>query len=297
MDLTADATPRQDWPVFLIGCHRSGTTLLRYILNAHPRLICPPESKFIAGFEALLKYPQVLTALQSLDCETSDVFSLLRQFAVQVMGGYTAKHGKARWVDKTPNYYRQLPLIESTFARKVLYLFMLRHPLDCVVSMDEAPYFKPHTVTDPDVGRAIRAHGYSRASLVSYWQEVNSTLVSFECDRDRVLIVRYEDLVRNPEQIVEQILAFLDEEQVSGLHTRAFGGPRTPGYQDWKIHDTTMVHTDSIARFRSWGDQEIATTWRRVEGLARTLGYSADAPFVEHIDSEILRHECAVPSC
>src|SRR3954462_15908459 len=49
---------RRSWPAFLVGCHRSGTTLLRRLLDSHPHIACPPESKFIAGFEAFLTYPQ-----------------------------------------------------------------------------------------------------------------------------------------------------------------------------------------------------------------------------------------------
>ncbi len=53
-------------PIFLTGCHRSGTTLARYLLDAHPNLACPPESKFIAGLEAFLMYPQALRGLASI---------------------------------------------------------------------------------------------------------------------------------------------------------------------------------------------------------------------------------------
>jgi hypothetical protein len=55
-----------DWPVFLIGCHRSGTTLAHYLLDAHPHLACPPESKFLAGVQALVDYPQAANALYTL---------------------------------------------------------------------------------------------------------------------------------------------------------------------------------------------------------------------------------------
>ena len=33
-------------PFFLVGCVRSGTTLLRDLLRAHPRLECPEETHF-----------------------------------------------------------------------------------------------------------------------------------------------------------------------------------------------------------------------------------------------------------
>jgi len=41
--------PRPPWP-FIVGCSRSGTTLLRAILDSHPDLAVPPECLFIPGF-------------------------------------------------------------------------------------------------------------------------------------------------------------------------------------------------------------------------------------------------------
>jgi hypothetical protein len=32
---------------FVVGCGRSGTTILRLMLNAHPALAVPPESHFL----------------------------------------------------------------------------------------------------------------------------------------------------------------------------------------------------------------------------------------------------------
>jgi hypothetical protein len=36
-------------PFFVVGCPRSGTTLLRVILDGHSRLSIPPESHFVVG--------------------------------------------------------------------------------------------------------------------------------------------------------------------------------------------------------------------------------------------------------
>jgi hypothetical protein len=57
---------RAGWPAFIVGCYRSGTTLLRYILDAHPRLACPPESKFIPGLQWVLDYPEARAGLDRL---------------------------------------------------------------------------------------------------------------------------------------------------------------------------------------------------------------------------------------
>ncbi|HEX2642137.1 MAG TPA: sulfotransferase, partial [Thermoanaerobaculia bacterium] len=47
--------------LFILSCHRSGSTLLRFILDTHPELYCPPEvflgttafymSNFLSGLE------------------------------------------------------------------------------------------------------------------------------------------------------------------------------------------------------------------------------------------------------
>ena len=34
-------------PIFLVGCPRSGTTLLSTMLHGHPRLAMPPETRFL----------------------------------------------------------------------------------------------------------------------------------------------------------------------------------------------------------------------------------------------------------
>jgi len=41
------STDRSSRPIFIVGCQRSGTTMLRLMLNGHPRISIPPESHFI----------------------------------------------------------------------------------------------------------------------------------------------------------------------------------------------------------------------------------------------------------
>jgi len=40
-------------PVFIVGCPRSGTTLLRIMLDSHPRISCGPEAHFVADMERI----------------------------------------------------------------------------------------------------------------------------------------------------------------------------------------------------------------------------------------------------
>jgi hypothetical protein len=105
-------------PIFVVGCHRSGTTLLRFILDTHPLVACPPESKFIAGLAAAFNYPQALDGLFALGVSEDMYLAELRGIVERSMGRYLASRGKERWVDKTPNYYRILPFIDRLFGRE-----------------------------------------------------------------------------------------------------------------------------------------------------------------------------------
>jgi hypothetical protein len=112
---------QQGRPIFLIGCHRSGTTLLRYLLDAHPNLACPPESKFVAAFERVLTYPQALRGLESLGISTDRLLMEFGRLTAKLLGEFSNARGKRRWVDKTPNYYRLLSLIDRMFQHQVTF--------------------------------------------------------------------------------------------------------------------------------------------------------------------------------
>jgi protein-tyrosine sulfotransferase len=265
---------RGEWPAFIVGCHRSGSTLLRYILDAHPRLACPPESKFICGIDACLGYSQVLPALHSLGCDSLRIFDGLKRLIEEVLGGFARAQGKSRWIDKTPNYYRLLPLINAIFQEHVLFIFLCRHPLDSIGSLEDSPCFRPPAIADPDVARALERYGHGREGYAHYWREVNRTIVEFlPTAPGRTLTVRYEDLVSSPEPTTKSILDFLGESMDPELLERAFARTPVHGFQDWKIRQTTAVHDLSVGRFREWTSDEIETSWALVEPVATVLGY------------------------
>src|SRR5580765_1922451 len=61
-----DATGSCASPIFVVGCQRSGTSLLRRILDSHPSIACPPESKFILPAVQILRDRAALQGLDSM---------------------------------------------------------------------------------------------------------------------------------------------------------------------------------------------------------------------------------------
>lgn len=121
---------------FIVGSPRSGTTLLRFMLDAHPELAIPPETGFIvpvsrlpwrsntlrhAFFQIVTRYPIEAPGWADFGLNTTDFWEALLQIEpFTVSAGlrcfyqtYAARFSKPRWGDKTPEYGRHLKYIEQ----------------------------------------------------------------------------------------------------------------------------------------------------------------------------------------
>jgi hypothetical protein len=262
------------WPVFIISSHRSGSTLLRYLLGAHENLACPPESKFISALQAFVEYPDLMPAFESLGLSKEAVYRRLRFLAEDWLGAYALRANKRRWVDKTPEYYHALPFIDELFEGQVLYLFLVRHPLDTIDSLDEA--FPPWELRSPVFKINKQAHGNGKYSWAKYWMDVYERIHVFSRMRpERSHTLTYENLVSNTQEVLRNALDFMHEPYSAGLEKRAFRILQRNGDQDWKITSTWRVHRRSIAKWRRWPKPEIDALWELVQPVASKFGYCA----------------------
>jgi hypothetical protein len=264
--------------VFMVGCHRSGTTLLRYLLDAHPVLACPPESKFISGLHAFLEYPQAISGMHSLGLTQSHIFGLLRQMVQDVFAFYAKTQSKPRWIDKTPNYARILPFIDNLFNQNALYLIVVRHPFDCILSLQTK--FHETRYGDPDLDFSVKHYGNDLCGWAKYWREMNERLhVWRKANWERCYVIRYEDLVSNPEKRLAEVLDFLAVDRVPGdtsqMCREAFAGNHAHGYGDGKIRSTHTVHDHSVRKWKNWTPEQIQAYWTIVGRVAEEFGYNA----------------------
>ncbi len=199
-------------PIFVIGTGRSGTTLLRQMLTAHPRIHltheasvysyarhAPPGAmadKWLAhyfqtfSFAWLRLAPQAVRAALPADLERLPVAQVTRQAALAVLGGKARQQGKPRFGDKNPLDTHNLQRIFADFPdARVVYI--TRDPRPTVMSFNRMPF------------------GTSSALL-------NSWLCRVQFDHiqpylERILEVRLEDLVAQPRPVLQQILRFIGE--------------------------------------------------------------------------------------
>ena len=188
----APATPA--WaPVFVIGSPRSGTTLLRLILDSHPRISCGEETHFLRDLEAVVGRNWELVATYGLPREwwIEHIRELYEAFQAEVL----ARSGKVRWAEKDPTYTLHLPFIEELFP-DALYLHLLRDGYDVVASFRDRWGYKS----------AARAARTEWARYVTAARRLGTRL-----PQDRFLEVRYEELVADPDGQGQRIFGFLGE--------------------------------------------------------------------------------------
>jgi protein-tyrosine sulfotransferase len=277
---------RRDWPVFVVGAPRSGTTLTRFILDTHPDISCPPETKFLCGLQQVFYYPQVAFALRSLGFSQSQVCTEFGGLVRSLMGAYAARHGKRRWADKTPNYYRILPFIHEIFGGEVLYIFIVRHPFDVISSLVKIVN-DGAAVEDPELKRALVQYGMGLHCWARYWTEVYEAIDVFRWQYpDCSYTMRYEDLVRNPEECAARMFSFLGEKFSVGMLEKVFNSPHDEGLGDLKIRRTDGIHDKSVGGWAAWETRLVDKLWQLVGPLASSFQYTkwADAP-VEQTDT------------
>jgi hypothetical protein len=197
-------------PLFVVGCGRSGSTLLRLMLDAHPDLAVPGESHFIPELRRRFPDPvdpEVLTPallrtphFRHWKVAESSVWERVRamehpSFAGVIEAAFLAnadEQGKQRWGDKTPIYVRSIPLLHSLWP-DARFVHLIRDGRDVTLSY-RSLHWGPDTVW-------AAAHKWRR--------DVTAGIRDGQpLGTDRYLEVRYEDLVADAKAALQAICTF-----------------------------------------------------------------------------------------
>jgi len=141
-------------PFFIVGSARSGTTLLRVMLNAHPEIAVPPESRFIVQLwpgtdevdaDALLARLQHHYRFQAWNLPIEEVKREVRprpSYAQVIAAAYVAyarARGKSRWGDKTPRYVEHIALLARLFP-DARFVHQIRDGREVALSYADVPF-------------------------------------------------------------------------------------------------------------------------------------------------------------
>jgi hypothetical protein len=195
----------QDSIIVIGGCPRSGTTLLRRLLDEHPSICCGPESNAL-----LPGRPNPDELAFAYDLARDEVAALLAQsesqaaFVAAFFSRVAAARGKRRWAEKTPLNIAHLGWVLSHFPRARV-IHVIRDGRDVVCSLRHHPVRR-------FVDGAWKSVPQDRSvvSCARQWLSLTGKGMAWRTDA-RYLEVRYEDLVDDPEVTMRRVLAFLEE--------------------------------------------------------------------------------------
>ena len=121
--------------IFIGGSGRSGTTLLRVILDSHPRIFCGPELKVTPLIAKMhLDLQANAQALQAYQLSQQDIQSLCQQFLLLITQRALQNSNKERLAEKTPTNARFFQQIHYLFPQSPL-IQVIRDGRDVVCSL------------------------------------------------------------------------------------------------------------------------------------------------------------------
>jgi hypothetical protein len=260
-------------PVFVLGVRRSGTTLLRVILDRSPGIAIPDESHFVpqlahrhrtpVGIDDFVDDLRRLRTLATWGIGADDVAPLLRSGMTTgeaigaVFAAYAGKNGKPRWGDKTPAYMRHLSLLERLFP-DALYVHLIRDGRDCALSFLGMP---------DDAPTRTWAHPEDVVGFACQWvSEVGAArALGRRVGPSRYHELRYEELVADPERVVRAVCGFAGIDFEPGMLEPGEVEPALAA----KPHHRRLSERPS--RGRDWRSEMSADDVRAFETIAGEL--------------------------
>jgi len=258
-------------PGFIIGVYRSGTTLLRYVLDSHSHIAVPPESNYLQPLAGFAGDEWVKKGFKGVGVNGEGLLHHLRDLAWNPLDDYATAKGKQRWFDKTPSYTNILPFLNSLFGEQCRYIMLYRHGLDVANSMAnghaEGVIYGPAKRYVTDAGVPPRV-GYAH-----YWADQCKKMLEFEAAHPAQCIrLRYEDYTSQPEVWLPRLFEAIGEPwqpEVLDFNSK----PHDFGLQDHKVSETRGF-APNTGSYRNWPQQDIDDAAAVAADMLAALDYS-----------------------
>ncbi|MFI0410100.1 sulfotransferase family protein [Actinomadura sp. 3N508] len=251
--------PQISRPIFVLGCPRSGTTLLQQMLHSHRRIAFPSETRFVyTSYEARHRFGDLEdeanrralaewitrgdTKFRVLELDAEEVIEeivhgppTLGSALAIVFRAYARRHGKPRWGDKRPSYFRRVPMLRRMFP-DAQFVHLVRDGRDAVSSLMRMPWF------DGD----IYAAALTWREAVDMGKRLGPRL-----GPGTFYELRYEDLVADPEHELQRLCIFLDEEYDPEM-TKAYRHARrtVPSARRWHLRTHEEPNSRNVGAWR-----------------------------------------------
>ncbi|MGD9646088.1 MAG: sulfotransferase [Pirellulales bacterium] len=247
--------------IAILGFPRSGTTLLRRLLDGHSQIDSPGESYLLSACARFIQGDRVvdgveagvLGGLELLGTSREEMFARLRRLVFEIRDERARRVGKTRWVEKTAVDAFHLDAIQRIFGNELTYVCVVRHGLDvCVSTLEWCQRLESFPA---DLHRYIARYPQPLVAVAHAWVDVMQSFERLlEPGEKRIYLLQYERLVGSPGDVLRELLAHLGETWEEGLLDPAQVARPHDGFGDWKAYGRQSVDNVSVGRWRSLAD-------------------------------------------
>lgn len=253
-------------PFFILGVPRSGTTLLSVILNNHSKLYIPQVS-YLGRFLQFLDQNNIVDIeynIMNIWNETERLHSVsplqgfdesktFQENISEILMQDATKNGKVIWGDKAPPFIDKIAEIKLLFPDSKI-IQIIRDPRSNVMSLHKRQY------TDIEIAaerwRDLNLQGLNTGKILS--------------DKE-YLKIHYEDLLANPEEVLNDVCKFLNVEYQTELISKLATSDET------NLENAYVKKTLDTSKIDNWKSElskkEISNIESLTSPLMSTLGY------------------------
>ena len=266
-------TESENWicsfsPIFILGYPRSGTSLLRSLINSHEEIVIPPECGFIEWLNPkfkntidVKKFVEQLMDTKKIEgwglnkkelekyilSSSPQTYQQLCYLTYKFYGESLGKNVKY-WGDKNNYYIEHLDELGELFP-KAKYIWLVRNPKDVVASqinvmkLRESKY-KPNFSSDI-------------LELVTQWLKSNKNISKFLRSKPYYFLT-YEKLLTSPEKQMSNVFDFIGIDDSGAIenfnNNKFFDEPKIT--MDWKHKLKNNIESDNIYKYGQTLDKQ-----------------------------------------
>jgi len=232
----------QALPIIIGGFYRSGTSLVRRLLDSHSNISCGPEIKFFRDFygdfaDDDLAHARFFRTVRSLGLTDEECLRIFGQAFIAAHELAARKLNKARWADKNPENVLYLDRWKTMLPGGFVFIHVARNPYDALASLKEVGFPK-----------AVPASFEAKTAL--YVKYANAGLKFCKENPESSVSLAYEELVRRPGAILADLFERLGEPFEPEILDRFYLAERRLGLEDSKVAQRKEIHVESIGRWR-----------------------------------------------
>lgn len=249
-------------PIFIIGTERSGTNLLRVILDSHSNISIPHPPHIVKNFfrleplydnlrkddnfrrlihdvvkmVELHPYPWEIKINENRIFDNVNNRDLINVF-FQIYTQYLTDSGKKRWGCKSTFMINHVALIRKYFPH-AKFIYMVRDGRDVAVSAKKSIF-----------------NHFSVYFIAKLWKKEQDTGIYWlkELSKEEICLIKYEDLLISPQEVVKSICSFLDEpyeEKMIGFFKTKEAEKSSRISDSWK-NTSSPIMKDNFGKFKT----------------------------------------------